>query len=92
MKNDKEELTNVICFRQVTPEAAPHSVLPPVDVAVVFELAVTIPNPEQHNHQNLPYNPEEDDLLAVLFRPTNQAEVGQETDDRRNKSWTCNMV
>ena len=49
---------------------------------MVLQHAVAIPHPVQHDQQVLPHNPEQEDVLAVLRGPPDQAHVGQQADDR----------
>ena len=49
---------------------------------MVLQHAVAIPHPVEHDQQVLPHDPEQDDVLAVLLGPPDQADVGQQTDDR----------
>ena len=58
------QLTEVFSLREVAPVALAHALLPPVDVAVVLELTVSEPGPEQRHQHNLPHHPEHHDLLA----------------------------
>jgi len=77
--------TKVLCFRKITPVALTHPLLPPVDVAVVLELAVPEPGPKQRHQHDLPHNPEHHDLLAVLLCSPNETKVCQQADDGRYK-------
>jgi len=49
---------------------------------MVLQHAVAIPHPVEHDQQVLPHDPEQDDVLAVLLGPPDQAEVGQQANDR----------
>ena len=63
--------------------------LRPVDVAVELELAVAVPGPEEDDEQELPDDPEQDDVLGVLLGPADEAHVGQEADDGSDEGWPC---
>ena len=52
-------------------------------------LTVAIPEPVDDDENDLPDDPEEDDLLAVLLGPADQAEIRQQADDGRHKRGSC---
>ena len=48
---------------------------------MVLQQIISVPHPVEDNEEDLPYNPEENDLLAVLLRASYEAEVGEKAED-----------
>jgi hypothetical protein len=57
----------------------------------VTSLTIAKPQPVDDDKDDLPDDPEEDDLLAELLRAPDKAEIREQADDGRHKGRTCNV-
>jgi len=72
---------DILCTRQGAPVTLPHPLGSPVYPAVVLQLGVTEPGPEEQDQQDVPDQPGGQDPSAPLQGPAHQGEVGEEGEE-----------